>query len=185
MKEELNSITETLKVAFQSHQIVSCYYYDSDGDACSDSYDGYIAAMDTEMIVIACISADGLYDGFVLEKIENVYRIDRDTYYEKKRGKLYSLKGSQHPKLNFSEEKNLLTEFLDYSMSQHLVITLILKSGDSPTGYLAAYTKDAVTLHQLNKAAEDMGTTVVRIGEILSLELDQYYEQCLRLLYEC
>lgn len=184
MKEQQDTLLSALQECRKNEELISIYCYDEDNNTSDNSYTGWIIGLDHDLILFACISSDALYDGFILKEVSEIYRIDRNTYYEKKIEKLYRLKHSQHPNLKLETKADLLEAFLKFGQTQHLIFTITQTDGNSFSGFLKAFDKKTLTIREINSSGEENGTILIRMGDVLTFELDGYYEQCLRLLQE-
>ena len=134
--------------------------------------------MNDSEVLIAHISPNGYYDGYVLKHIEEVYRVEYDGEYEKRIEKLYRAKGQAHNFASAEDDGALFYTALSFAKENDLVVSLML-GDDYRAGFVDNYNDDTVFLNALN---ED-GVAVVRINEILWLEIDTDYEQDLRILH--
>lgn len=184
MKEQQDTLFCALQECQKNEELISIYCYDEDDNTSDDSYTGWVVGLDHDLILLACISSDALYDGFVLKEVSEIYRIDRNTYYEKKMAKLYRLKHSQHPIFKLGAKTDLLKGFLEFSQTHHLIFTITQTDGYSFSGFLKSFDQKTLTIREVDSAGEENGTILIRIGDVLTFELDGYYEQCLRLLQE-
>lgn len=75
-----------------------------------DSYVGFVKAVTKEEVLLYAIDVAGLSNGFMVMKIDDIFRVEEDTNYIKKIHKLYTLQDQKHEELIC--EKDTLTESL-------------------------------------------------------------------------
>ncbi len=162
--------------------ILTSLYFD-----CEDRqkhYTGYIMNFTKDEILIAHISHNGYYDGYIWRHIDDVYRIDYGGEYERRIETLYKARKQTHNALSISENSdNLFLSALESAKINNLVVSLIIDD-DCRTGLIKNYDRDIVRLWSLNDNGKKDGVTIVRCSEILVLEIDTDYEQDLKLLYQ-
>ena len=92
--------------------IVTLYSEDVDNefDEFYDYVNGFIIACNNEKLVLACIDRYGENNGFLLLRLESIYRIDYGSFYEKKLESLYRLKKERHPSIDFYKENSTFTQ---------------------------------------------------------------------------
>ena len=147
-------------------------------------YTGYIEKVNKNEILIAHISNNGYYDGYVLRPTEDIYRIDYDGEYEKRIDTLYKARRQTHNVLFIiSDKESLFLSALRAAKENDLVVSLILDD-DCRTGWIKGYDNDVVLLRALNDNGEKDGIAIVRVSDVDVLEIDTDYEQDLRLLSE-
>lgn len=146
-------------------------------------YTGYIAEMNDREILIAHISNNGHYDGYVVRRVEDIYRIDYDGEYEKRIELLYKGRGQSHSIVFTTEgHESLFFATLNVAQQDKLVTSLILDD-DCRCGFIKGYDNDVVCLYALSDNGEEDGISVVRMAEISAIEIDTDYEQNLKLLW--
>mgnify|MGYP006900180291 CR=1 FL=1 len=75
-------------------------------------------------MLIAHISMHGCYDGYILKRIDDLYRVDVDGKYEQKIGRLYSIKGQSHPPISIdASDRSLLQTLLNFAKQARLIVT--------------------------------------------------------------
>lgn len=143
---------------------------------------GYVCAYNDEYIIIAHMSKRGLYDGFVLYKMQDLFQIDTDNEYSRKIHRLYDLKNQKHP--DFPEPNgDPLKTLLNFASEKKYVVSLCLEDS-----YVCGYINDFDDIHINVDVIDDYGkadgSTVVKISEIKNIFCDSYLEQDVKILYE-
>lgn len=134
--------------------------------------------------MLSHISSNGYYDGYILRRIEDVYRIDYDGEYECRIENLYKARGQAHTiSIVKEDEENLFLSALRLAKELGLVVSLVFNDA-CRSGLIKHYDNDVVCLFALSDNGEKDGIAVVKASEILVVEMDTDYEQDLKLLYE-
>lgn len=146
---------------------------------------GYIESYNENEIIIAHITPTGLYDGYIYEMIDNIFRIDYDSVYEKKIEKLYKLKKQKHDPIEENAENNgaIFFDILDRAMKKDLIVSLKFEDYIL-SGFVTSYSDDTVTISLVDDNGVKDGTSCVNIDDVCALRLDTDYEQDLKLLIQ-
>lgn len=161
---------------FRNQKVVSCYFNREDN---SVHLTGFIFDYNDEELLLAHITPRGEYDGFVLNKMENLYRIDCEGKYEKKIHELYKSKHQSHSVVPCNKEK-IADALLKYACENGCLVTLELENA-SVTGQIEKY-GDYISLQVLDENGEENGKCIIDIHEIVTFSCDTDYEQDLKIL---
>lgn len=167
-----------IEYCYKNKKVVSLYFNKEDNCV---HLTGYICCYNEDEILISHITSRGEYDGFILNKIDNLYRIDYDGEYEKKIEKLYKLKKQSHPIIT-GDEDGILYPLLAFTDENQYFISVELQS-DKVTGLINGY-NDYIYLSTVNDFGHDSGITAVDIDEIAVFAVDTDNEQDLNILYK-
>ena len=103
-------------------QKVASLYFDKDNPF--SHLTGRILQIRQNEVLIAHISMHGCYDGYILKRIDDLYRVDVDGKYEQKIGRLYSIKGQSHPPISIdASDRSLLQTLLNFAKQARLIVT--------------------------------------------------------------
>lgn len=166
-----------LKNCLNNHKVVSLYFDREDNGT---HLTGFINSFNTRDIVVAHITPRGEYDGFILKRMNSLYRAECDGAYEKKIGQLYEIKRSSH--LYFkAENENLFSYMLNFAKDRELIVTLELLN-DSITGFVGDFDSENVNIHCINEYGCQDGNATVKAEEITAVYCDTDNENDLKLL---
>lgn len=141
---------------------------------------GYVCCYNEDELLLAHITSRGEYDGFILNKTENLYRVDYDGEYEKKIGKLYNFKKQIHPTVT-GDKDGILYPLLMFADENQYYISLELQN-DKITGIINSY-DDYIYLSTVDDFGYNSGITAVDIDEIVTFSVDTDNEQDLKILH--
>ena len=147
---------------------------------------GFILVSTDEYVVISHINAHGLYDGYILKRTEDIYRIDYDGKYEKKIEALYLLKNQTHDLItedDLKDEKSPLELILDIAKSTHKIISIEYEDVVI-SGFVDSFTEELVTLFIVDEYGYQDGHTTICLSSIETIALDTDTEQDILLLYD-
>ena len=167
----------TIKYCFENKKIGSFYCDLQNTEA---HYTGYINAYNEREVVISHITPAGLYDGYILRRIEDFHRIDYDGSYEKKIEKLYQLRKQKHDQICFSEE--LFYSIVNYANENRSIVSIYFDD-DYITGLISNYNDNCIFVNCINDDGQYNGVSSVLIDCISHIEIDTENEQNLSLLY--
>lgn len=102
-------------------KIVSIYSNEDSEQFCV----GYILAVNYDYILIQHLSPNGKYDGYVFQKISNIYRVGYDEPYTEKIRKLYDLEHHKHEDMDV-DSTNILVQFLKRAAERKWVVAIEL-----------------------------------------------------------
>ena len=132
-----------------------------------------IEAVDTDYFVIAEISRTGLYDGYVIKRVEDIFRVDVDCEYERKYRGLYEAKKQKHERRFKKVSANMLEDFFVWCAENKFVVSVGVNDyADTVRGIVCGVDKIAYTVC-LNELTNDG----VKTGKIY-LDLNAVYRAC-------
>lgn len=162
-----------------NNKIVSFY---DDKDYTNAHYTGFIAAYNDSEILINHITPSGYYDGYILKRIEDIFRVDYDGNYEIKIEKLYNLRNQHHQQITFIQDEILYT-LMDFAIQNKLIISLEF-CNDTLSGFIIDYQDEVITLEIIDEFGKSHGISVVNLNEVDVFYVDTDDEQDLKLLHE-
>ena len=169
---------DIIKKCHEKNKVVSLYFNKDDN---SRHQTGFIAWYNNNEILIKHISDRGLYDGFIVNKFEDLYRISYDDKYENKVLKLYKIKNQSHPEIDI-KDNNVLFSLFDYSMKNNCLCKLEL-ANDDIVGIITNYNEEYIYIHEIDYYGEKAGICVINYDEIITICCDTDNEQDLMILY--
>ncbi|MEG2081278.1 MAG: hypothetical protein RRZ68_06940 [Oscillospiraceae bacterium] len=176
-KKGENIMVTTIDYCFRNNKVVSFYFDKEDNQV---HLTGLIQCYNENEILISHISPRGEYDGFILKKIDDLYRIDYDGEYEKKIQQLYELKNQSHSVIKCSED-GILYPLLNFADDNNYMMSFELQN-DKITGLINEY-NDFIYVSTINDNGFNSGITVIDIDEVITFSCDTDYEQDLSFLY--
>lgn len=158
---------------------ISSFYYDMNQP--SVHLTGYISAYNDVEILIEHISIHGNYDGFILKRIEDIFRIDYNGEYEKKIENLYIIKEQSHSKIDILNKEDILSSVLNFCIDHNHIVSL--EFDDSCiSGFVKSYNKDYINLTIVNEYGIINGETIIDLNQVISIAVDTDDEQDIKLL---
>lgn len=174
-----NPITSLLIDSKNKNHIVELYSDRSDTNTFAA---GFILDVSREDVVIAHITPTGLYDGYMLKKIRDIYREDICGKYEQMLKKLYVSQSQTHKEF-ISKYKNLTKGFLDFAKSNDYVITIELMDSDyeDVQGYVEEIIDNNVRISKIDSYGQFDGWAVIYINDITFMTCDSDKEHALNM----
>lgn len=167
---------KVIRKCFEKQKVVSFYFDKEDNQV---HLTGYIYNYNEDEILIAHITPRGEYDGFILRKVDDLYRIDYDGDYERKIQCLYKIKKQAHPIIPCNKNA-ILYSLLEFANNNDLLLSLELKN-DKVTGLVKKY-DNYIQLKVFNDNGIKDGECVINIDDVFVFSCDTDYEQDLKIL---
>jgi len=142
---------------------------------------GIVLGISEEHLLIAHVTPKGMYDGIMLKKLENIYRVDFGGRYEEKIRRLLNNESFK----NYTILNNNLMEYvLTYSKNNKLIITVEINDSnyDDVQGIVEEVADDTVLIKCVTEYGEIEGSTIICIKDITHLVCDSEDEQILKTL---
>lgn len=175
----------TLKRACEEHLVASVYPNADESDHFSA---GFVECISNEHVLLQSISTAGLYDGYVLRRMDQIFRVNTDGEYENRLRLLYEIQAQTHKPLTSQqseENRNLLVEVLENSIAHHLVVGIGLSNGaDDINGWVKEISDSHVTISNISYYGNPDGMTTILLSDIDLINCDTDDEIALRLLNE-
>lgn len=167
----------TVKELINKDEIISVYH---NNDNPYSHFTGYAQIADDE-ILIYHITPYGEYDGYVLIKAEDIFRIDCEGEYEECIKRLFQKANKKHEFFNVTDDTAMFFMLCDYAVKNDFAITLET-CGASISGFIEKYTDSEIWVNVLNEYGKNDGKTVIQIDEVTALFVDTQYEMKLKTL---
>lgn len=184
---ENSNIIIFLKRSMSQNVIVSVFSDREQPDKCSV---GYIDTIAEEQVLIKHVTPTGMVDGFMIRRLEDVFRVDIDGQYEQKIQQLYTLQGQCHQMLFTNQVKNdsnLFKEALANSQKLAIVVNICIdetESQDSIIGFVKEISDNEVVVSRISDNGLADGESVILLDDIIKLNCDSDDEHILKLLYQ-
>lgn len=181
MKKDKNKVEKMIKTIGKclENKKVTSFYFDKEDN--SRHLTGYVHCYNEYELLIAHITPRGEYDGYIWNKMEDLYRVDYDGEYEKKIERLYEIKKQHHPAVN-GDEDDIMESLLKFACENNYLVSVWLQD-DEVTGFVEEY-DDVICLKVINDNGIENGTAVIDVNEVVRVVCDTDDEQDLKILNE-
>jgi len=177
------SIASIVDTKLGAHEIISVFCNPEDNYS---AVVGFAAAADDDYFVLKHVSTAGTYDGYVLRKKDQVFRVDQKTAYENNLLKLYTSYGQSHACMGI--EGGLLPGFLAFAKNGQLVAGIGARdyTGSSVSGFIEKIDaeNEMVSLHLLNDNGEFDGYADISFVSIVRMSVDGEKQHRLKVLHQ-
>jgi len=172
-------ILELLRNAKSNTQILSIYTVPKEP---SRFWAGYVLKIDESFVLIAHITPYGKYDGYIVQPIDSIWKVEEQSQYNMMLEKLYCLQNQKHEAI--FKEDGIVKTILRYAIDNHLVITLSTTEDyeEDVVGYVKDFNECYAKILSLNQYGQADGIIVVALEKILLISCDTDKEIALRLL---
>ena len=173
MKHELNSLKDR-------QELVRIYADRTDFD---NSLIGFIQEIDDDDFLLKSISPKGLYDGFVVKKLDSIVRIETDSAYIQRIKFLFESRAVWHDDIHI--EGNVIADLLKYAIEKQRAVCIeLLHSGyNDVIGYPEELAGDLCKIHSITDDGAYDGYTYIKTESITQLTCDGLIEQKLDVLH--
>lgn len=182
-----NLVVHALKLSQSEEKTISVFSDSSDPGNCSC---GYIDHLSGSLFIMKHISPEGLNDGYIVRKIDDIIRVDYYGSYEKKIQLLYKLQKQNHGRLlehlNISSSSNLFVEVFLKAKEKKLLVSLSLdEDQEAITGFVKNVDQDSLTasVFKLSDQGEFDGVTSFSIEDVDKVNCDTSDERTIQLLF--
>ena len=165
MRKKIFEVSKTEK------KIISVRKY---GDE-DDFWLGYIENYNDEIIQLRLFDSQGIDDGIVIEKQENIDSIDFDSDYEKTYeylvNKIYNLNEIEEI-VSFKNSVDWKKEYLKEFKQRNELISFEIDEGDGLIicGYVLDLYDNEFIINAIGHTGEDEGKTIYKIDDLVSLK---------------
>ncbi|MCH5187173.1 MAG: hypothetical protein J1F63_02125 [Oscillospiraceae bacterium] len=164
------NFAETLIKAKENGDVVSVFSNGSDPHKCGV---GTVEDVDGEYFVIAGISTFGLYGGYQIKRVEDIFRIDVECEYEQEYKALYKARDQKHEKHFHKISDDMLEDFFEWCAENKFVIAVgIREYADTVYGIVSEVDRGwaVITLDEITEKG-------IKTGKI-HFGLDSVYQVC-------
>lgn len=181
---EENVIISALKRSLNEGVMVSVYSSYIEPEKCSV---GYIDFITSEHFIMKHVAPDGNYDGYIVRRIEDVFRVDINGEYEKNLELLYNLQKQQHQAfVKNNKTKDLFEETLIFAQKNNLVVTICIdetENQDDIVGFVKNISVQGVTISRVSLNGLVDEETSIFIGHMIRMDCDTADEKKYKLLF--
>lgn len=174
-----------LKRSMNENIMVAVYSNKNRPDTCSV---GYVDSITKDMVLIKHVTPHGLTDGFVIRRLEDVFRIDINGQYENKLQRLYFLQEQSHHAITsqLNSEVDLFVGILNISQKFGKVVDVCIDDTESQAdivGFVKEVKENEVIISQISEYGFANGESSLMIDDIVKISCDTYNGHILELLF--
>jgi hypothetical protein len=180
MPNQVQEWRDLLKRAQKDDALVAIY---SDPDSPRRFAVGWVEALSEEHVVLRHISPSGMYDGYALRFLEDVFRVETGGRYMAKALHLYRAREQRHLTdfLPDSPSSDLLSELLLAAQKREVGVFVALEESEL-LGWVRGVGDETVTLERLDEYGESDGEVTIAFDQVLAVNADDSELQDLKLL---
>lgn len=181
-ERKISMFKQYLLSAKENGNPVSIY---SDNESTERFSFGFIQGVSDDYVLLASISPLGFYDGYVIIKYKDIYRLEKNDKYGEKVYKLYGIRKQNHPIVPLTSD-NIILDLIQFSRDKQLVVTIELDNSgyDDLQGIVSEIQGDMVVVMQIDDDGNPDGKTVVCFDRITRAICDSDKEMAIKLLSE-
>ena len=174
-----------LNRAMKENLLVSIYTNQWEPDYFST---GFVDAISDQEVVLSHVTPDGLYDGYIVRKLDDLFRVDIGGLYEQRLYLLYTLQKQSHLKLikkRKTGDANLFQEVLLCARKQNYVVSLCIDETDTQdgiTGWISEVSDDEVIIAKISYEGHNDGFSIVPMNQISKINCDTTDERVIKIL---
>ena len=173
---------EILSNFAEKHETVSIY---SNFENTLLHLTGYVLKVTEDYVLIAHITEHGFYDGYILKRLEDIYRVDQGGLYECKITTLYHLRNQKHDLFTLLESTTPLKlniQFLQCAKENNKIISV--EYGDTVISGFVDYNENKLFVSIVDEYGNKNGNAIIYLDTIQTIALDTDTEQDSLLLYQ-
>lgn len=178
-------LKEILRAAKENNRFIGIWIYgENDG-----FWSGYVHDFTDEFVVIKHYTKFGIYDGLIVERIDNIESIDFEDDYSE--GMEYIIANSNlleketEIEVQIHEIENWQYEILSpYILNENVMVKLQIARDNTYTGFVKEIDKEFIVLKNIGSNGEDHGKSIYKITDISSVRLNDLECRKRLLLYQ-
>lgn len=174
----------TLRAAQKENTILSVFF---DRDRPDFANVGRVIACDENYTLLSSISTDGRWDGFLLRRTDNIFKIESESLYEKKIMLLNKKRGNAEGKVKYSfwQGDDLFKDMISLITDAQLITGMALEDSEEIIfGKIINENIDCITISILDEYGFDFGRAIVKKNDIDFIEIESINCQTLKYLTE-
>lgn len=146
---------------------------------------GFIEDFSDDYVLLASISTNGKYDGYITVQRDDIFKIETDSEYIVYIETLYKIQEQSHSK-KLPENTHILLKLLDFARENQSIVHVELCNSDldNAIGFVSEI-DDEILIHQITPFGEPNGSTYISLEHITSIfcdgEGDKLLEQVVKL----
>ncbi len=150
-----------------NEEIVALYFGNGDKFFC-----GKILAVNEDFVVLRSYTPYGVYDGYIVKRINELRRIEQNSKYLKSLSDMVKCKHTDS-ELEIIISGNCLMSMLCHSVSSGQIISIELEECDELIiGYVTKIEDNILSIKQYNEYGDCDGTSFLCSDDIVSLYID-------------
>ncbi|MFU0789869.1 MAG: EAL domain-containing protein [Virgibacillus proomii] len=172
-----------LKRSTERGLVVSIYSNQYEPEKCSV---GYVDTLSTEQFIMKHITPEGLSDGYIVRRLDDIFRVDFNGEYEKRIDLLYTLQQQKHESLfeeQMRKDSNLFKETFISAKNKDLIVSICMDEGDDIVGFVKDITIEEVVISRISSEGLCDGESSFFLDDVNKLNCDTVEEKTLKLLY--
>lgn len=171
-------MNKIIEYCYKNRIIASFYCNENDSNA---HLTGYIENYNETELLIAHISYYGMYDGYILKRIDDIYRIDFGGKYETKVEKLYRYKKQSHESINILDGY-IIEPLIEFAQNRNYVVSFEFENSVI-SGFVKCFEDDYVSIDIINEYGYCCGRSIFDIEKVDTISVDTDDEQNFRILF--
>lgn len=182
---EGNHILLYLERSKKKGVMVSAFSNRHQPDKCST---GFIEEISNEQFIMKHVAPEGVYDGYIIRRINDIFRIDFNGKYEKRLALLYNLQVQHHKgtlKNKLNEDSNLFIAALVFAQNNNLIVRVCIDETEMQEDIVGFVKKvhDNVIISRITNEGLADGESIFRTSDIIKINIDSSDEKILKLLW--
>lgn len=175
-----NDISEILKSLANNGKLTLVYTNMASTEKFSA---GIITGVFINDFIIEHFTSFGQYDGYIVKKIDDVFRLETESKYVKKLENLIQHYKNRHDPIEYKLSSGALN-VINYAKKQNKVISITLFDNEDVdlSGYVEKFNDELIWINALDSYGEEDGKCIVRVDDITFLSCDTEDEIALRIL---
>lgn len=144
---------------------------------------GFIGKVNDSEVLIYHITNCGYYDGYILKRIDDIFRIDYEGEYEKRIQMLYEYRNQAHREIDTFDDDNdqIFFSLLDFAIENDYIVSLEFEN-NYVSGIVNGYSDDVLYLSIVDDMGKEDGISIINIDDVLTVDVDSDEEQILKIL---
>lgn len=180
-----NNFIAHLRRSMHETAMISVYSNINEPDKCSV---GIVEAVADEHFIMKHVTPNGLYDGYVIRRLDQIFRLDFNGQYEQRLELLYKLQNQRHQ--NFFKNKikmsNFCADVLLMAQKSNFIVSVCIdetETQDDIVGFVNHVKDTESIISRISFEGLEDGESVFLIDDVVKINCDSEDERVLELLF--
>ncbi|MBC1500321.1 hypothetical protein HB943_06870 [Listeria weihenstephanensis] len=177
-------LERVLKNALKEKAVVYIYNDTAQKD---EHYGGFVKLVTKDFVVMQVVLSDARSSGYLITRLDTIFRIDSGGHVAKRLELLYALNGEEHAVFELSAFGNLFVNVIKMALQNKIAIAVLLNQDEERetlNGFIRHFADEHVVLEDFDDDAQSYGEIHFELAAILDINIGTRDLHNLTLLYE-
>ncbi|SHF13925.1 hypothetical protein SAMN05444392_10882 [Seinonella peptonophila] len=151
---------------------------------------GFIDQLSENQFLMKHITPEGLSDGYMIRRIDDIFRVDLNGEYEQRLRLLYDLRNQHHEdfiQISVDSQTNLFREALMVAQKKNLIVSICIDEAEEQadiTGFVKHINMEEICISKVSFNGLEDGESFLYVKDLVKLNCDTTEEKLLKVVYD-